>query len=944
MNFGFPFLFENLDEYIDPVVNPVLEMNLTVQGNRKFVRLGDKEVDWDPTFRMYLTTKLSNPHYTPEIFGKTSIINFAVTGDGLRDQLLNVVVGYERPDLEAARLDLVQDVSKMTAQQKQLENTLLRELAGASGNILDNTELISTLENCKTAALEIESKLEQAKVTTEDIRVASEKYFPAAKRGSILFFSILGLSSLNNMYEMSLSSFLGVFITALERSKRDMDLQTRLDNITKTLTERFYDFMCYGLFEKHKLMFSFNMCIRILSGEDDMHPALLDFFMRGNTSLAPPEVPKPQSFVWMLDQGWKDLLKLKAIGGEDFEDLITHVTSNGPVWFEWYSREAPEQDLFPEPYRALDPFAEMCLVKCFRPDRVQHCITRFVIKKLGGGYVEPPSLNFQHVLKMSSPTTPVVFILSPGADPAYNIFELAQAEGFGGPKLKYVSLGQGQGPIAASLLEQGASRGMWVLLQNCHLLPKWLKTLEKLLEKLQDKPHKDFRLWLTTDPIDIFPLGILQQSFKVVTEPPNGLKLNLRSTWSKITDDALDQCPSEAFKPLMYVLAFLHAVVQERRKFGKLGWNVSYDFNESDFRICFSLLELYLTKQVENGDEDKPWNTLRYLVGEVHYGGRVTDYYDRRILNTYMQEYFGDFLFDSMKKFVFYEDGKVKYGMPGLPASCNEYGRFIESLPLITGPEVFGLHSNAEIDYNNLTSASTLMDLIELQPRTSVGGRGTSREEMVSIVAEDILSKIPGTFDMPRLKKRLPHPTPTQVVLLQELDHWNKLLYTMSGALNTLLRALKGEVGMSAMLESLASSLLIGMLPASWVKLTPQTEKPLGIWMENFLRRQDQYASWAKFGDEPKLMWLSGLHIPATYLAAVVQTTCRAKKWALDKSTLMTKVTKMTAESEVETRPEFGCYLIGLFLHGASWDIKSSTLTKQVRDSCLAHLTWMLCM
>ena len=117
MNFGFPFLFENLDEYIDPVVNPVLEMNVTVQGNRKFVRLGDKEVDWDPTFRMYLTTKLSNPHYTPEIFGKTSIINFAVTGDGLRDQLLNVVVGYERPDLEAARLDLVQDVSKMGSRE-----------------------------------------------------------------------------------------------------------------------------------------------------------------------------------------------------------------------------------------------------------------------------------------------------------------------------------------------------------------------------------------------------------------------------------------------------------------------------------------------------------------------------------------------------------------------------------------------------------------------------------------------------------------------------------------------------------------------------------------------------------------------------------------------------------------------------------------------------------
>jgi len=249
--------------------------------------------------------------------------------------------------------------------------------------------------------------------------------------------------------------------------------------------------------------------------------------------------------------------------------------------------------------------------------------------KLGEGYVQPPVLNFNHVLKMSSPKTPVVFILSPGADPAYSIFELAEVEGMAPPKLKYVSLGQGQGPIAASLLETGAARGLWVLLQNCHLLPKWLKTLEKILEKLDEKPHHQFRLWLTTDPTDAFPLGILQQSFKVVTEPPNGLKLNLRSTWSKITDEALAVCPNPAFKPVIYVLAFLHAVVQERRKFGKLGWNVAYDFNESDFRICFALLENYLTKQIVNGDEDKPWNTLRYLVGEVHYGGRVTDYYDR---------------------------------------------------------------------------------------------------------------------------------------------------------------------------------------------------------------------------------------------------------------------------------------------------------------------------
>jgi len=110
------------------------------------------------------------------------------------------------------------------------------------------------------------------------------------------------------------------------------------------------------------------------------------------------------------------------------------------------------------------------------------------------------------------------------------------------------------------------------------------------------------------------------------------------------------------------------------------------------------------------------------------------------------------------------------------------------------------------------------------------------------------------------------------------------------------------------------------------------------VWMDNYLKRQDQYSAWVDAGIDPKVMWLSGLHIPATYLAAVVQTTCRAKKWALDKSTLMTKVTTMTSTDDIASSPEFGCYLIGLFLHGASWDITTSKLTKQLPKTLLEPL------
>jgi dynein heavy chain len=176
-------------------------------------------------------------------------------------------------------------------------------------------------------------------------------------------------------------------------------------------------------------------------------------------------------------------------------------------------------------------------------------LQRYVMEKMGEKYVTPPVLDYRVIHRQSSSTTPIVFILSPGADPAFDVFKLGEDMGFKpGAKLKYMALGQGMGPKAAEQLEQGTTRGLWVMLQNCHLLPSWLKTLEKFLEKLV-KPHVDFRLWLTTEPTSAFPLGILQRSLKVVTEPPNGLKLNLRSSYAKITEENLADCPHPAYRP-----------------------------------------------------------------------------------------------------------------------------------------------------------------------------------------------------------------------------------------------------------------------------------------------------------------------------------------------------------------------------------------------------------
>jgi dynein heavy chain len=952
IQYGKPFLFEAVDETIDPMIDVVLEKLCYFEGSQRMINIDDKAIAWDDNFRLFLTSKLANPHYSPEVMGKTQVINFCVTLDGLEGQLLNVVVGHERPDLEASWKQLVEEMSASALLLESLEESLLRNLAQSTGNILDNEELIATLESAKSKSVEITQKLVRAKSTKEDISKARAAYQAAAKRGSILFFVMAGLVNVNKMYELSLSSFLVVFRKSLNQAKKGASLEARLKNIVAQMTNDMYDYTCLGIFERHKLMFSFQMTLSILDGEGQLVRSELDFFLKGDTSIEMPKDANP--FPWLSATGWKDLCKLGgglagSSSNEALTDLLKHVRSKegGAEWRAWYDLEAPETVPLPGGFsERLGAFPQLVLLRCFRPDRVYNGVKRYVMGVMGETYVQPPVLDYSRIFHSASPTTPVVFILSPGADPQADIQALGLVMGFTVPtKFRFLAMGQGQAPKAEEMLLAGAQRGYWVLLQNTHLLISWLSTLEKMLNNL-GKPHPDFRLWMTTDPTDKFPLGILQRSLKVVTEPPDGLKLNMRSSYAKLLATAaqeagsatpgggVDDCPHPAYRPLIYGMVFLHGVLLERRKYGRIGFNVSYDFNDSDFNISRRALALYLTKAFQNGDDVIPWGSLRYLIGEVNYGGRVSDSFDRRTLTTYLEEYMGDFLFDENNKFFFAKGAAHNYDLPP-PGGLKNYADAVEVLPLTNGPAVFGLHPNAEINMFTDAAKSMWTDLIDMQPRTGGGGAGggLSREDYIASVVRDLTPKIPPPEDIMNIKKRLTEggtvaPSPTSVVLLQELERWNRLVGFQASSLVDLSRALVGEIGMSEELEEVGTALFNGVVPGRWLRLAPATMKPLGSWMAHFKGRHAQYQAWIEKGD-PVVIWLSGLHIPESYLTALVQMTCRRQHWALDRSTLFTVTTRYTQVSQVPGKLEDGCYVNGLFLEGAGWDVEKACLRRQ---------------
>lgn len=205
--------------------------------------------------------------------------------------------------------------------------------------------------------------------------------------------------------------------------------------------------------------------------------------------------------------------------------------------------------------------------------------------------------------------------------------------------LKGISLGQGQGVVALELIRKAKIEGNWVLLQNCHLAKSFMPELEAMLEEIAEKAeefHESFRLFLTSMPTVYFPVSILQNGIKLTTEPPRGLKANLKRSLQNLTEEQLAACDKkETFHKLTLGLCFFHALVQERRKFGPLGWNIRYEFNDSDLETSRTVLEMLLNEQAST-----PWDALTFVVGHINYGGRVTDDWDQAILEATYDTFF----------------------------------------------------------------------------------------------------------------------------------------------------------------------------------------------------------------------------------------------------------------------------------------------------------------
>jgi len=584
IRFGYPLLVQDVEK-IDPVLNSVLNKEVHKAGGRVLIRVGDQEIDFSPTFSMFMITRNPSATFTPDLCSRVTFINFTVTPSSLQSQCLNIYLKNEREEIDKKRSDLLKLQGECKVKLRELEDSLLDALNKSEGNILDNNELISTLETLKKEAADIAAEVEKIDDTVKEIEVVSNEYQPIAHMTSRIYFTLENMSSIHFLYQYSLQHFMEIIFTVLNTNQTLAAIpktqpENRLQVMVKEIFTYIYEKISQSLLFENKVLFALRLGQIRLSGEGEFDQ-LFELLLKSTTVF---ESKLSDTLVGGL-LSKSQLAQLEDITAtKHFRSLIEHMEGNEDRWIMFMKHPAAET-VAPEFYETDDTndkardLKKLILLKIMRPDRFNTASQLFLGKVFGEEMLNVPDVDLHKIVeKESNAKSPLLLVSAPGYDASYKVDTLAKQA-----NKKYASVAIGS-PEAFELVDRAikaaAKAGTWVLLKNVHLAPRWLVELEKTIYKLT--LHPNFRIFLTMEINPKVPATLLRASHVFVFEPPAGIKASLlRSYANTVTSQRSDKVPVERSR-LHFLVSWFNAVVQERLRYTPIGWSKLYEFNESD--------------------------------------------------------------------------------------------------------------------------------------------------------------------------------------------------------------------------------------------------------------------------------------------------------------------------------------------------------------------------
>eukprot|EP01135_Chromosphaera_perkinsii_P005308 Nk52_evm1s338 gene=Nk52_evmTU1s338 len=858
VRFGKTLVIQEVDE-IPPLLVPLLRKDLVKQGPRHTVQIGEKAVDFSDEFSVYMTTRAPDPKLNPDI---AALVN--------------------EPELEKRKSELLQQEEDLKIQLADLETTLLEQLAASEGNILENKALIDSLNDTKTKANTISSSLKESKKLQQSLDKERDAYLGLAKAGSDLYFLINDLSKINKMYQFSLPSFVRLFKLSISvkvtGSKNDSE--GKIEQLRYSLIKSVFMSIIKSLFKSDRHMFALHIVHKLNPSifepnEWELFTGQLAALVEGTRAEAP---------------SWCPSTRKQAFGGlcGHLPSLVQKANLSSSSWNAWIKSGTCEDNFPAEVEKVLTPFQKLLLVSTFRPDRLYTAITHFSCKFLAVKELSPPSLNFKTLLsEQSSAEEPILIMISPGSDPTTELQDLA-SQIVGRQSFHEVAMGQGQADIAIEKLRNCSVNGEWLCLKNLHLVINWLPDLEKEIKSL--KVHKNFRLWLTTEHHDKFSAILLQNSLKVTYEAPPGVKKNLLMTYDSWTPDFISK-GTPLRSQALFILAWFHAIMQERRTYIPQGWTKFYEYTRADLRAAAEIIDTLCTRS-----SNPQWVFVHGLFENAIYGGRVDNMYDFRVVSAYVTNFFNTEVFGMLTGGASSRLTKKLGANLALPTSNHhgDYMALINSLGDADTPSIFGLPPNVERSQQRTLSnkiISQLKILIRSHTLAEKFDRAIWEKELHPILL--LWKKLNSSDSVLKsdIDKHHMHLNYSKdpVMNFIELERANSVILCklIHQGLGTLSRVLRGSSLLTPQTQEIAKALLHRVVPSEWESEWEGPEDPL-LYLTQCVMKAKCLETWiencksgAMYSGKFTLKFNQLFH-PGTFLNALRQQTARLTKQSVE--------------------------------------------------------------
>jgi dynein heavy chain len=984
VQFGWSILVEGVEtDIVDrEFLNLISKRQFKKDSNFVYF-IGDKACEHHPAFNLFMLSKQANPHFSTQLQDECTVIDFALSDQGIENRILEFVVNMEQITIINQRVDALKAHHSLLATKNEIDNAVLMQLSVSAEDIIHDVHQIHFFENSRKSYAEALGDLEDVRKSLDNLMKSTEIYRSVAQRATVMFLLLREMRRINELYQFSLDSFMGILLESVgERHarfatpnlhvpellkstlkspyhrfrtiamtlkacikgdmslgqgmkgqlslgynlKRNIAVESRNIEMLGEIMKHVHDFSYVALQEKHRLLFASMLMFRMLLLENKI--SFLEFnFLTSKIEIGPvPEMPVTV-IPFLPGRAWASACSLQKIPA--LRSLTAELEMNADRWNIWYNSNNSESLDLPGKFKHISRTHRYLIVLALRPDRAVPFLKEWISDEFGSWFLANSPYSAREFLKKCLPSKPVIFLLNRGLEFNARLLELNCARS-GEKHVIEFSLGPSHDSTFINALHKAVQSDSWVLIQNLHRArPNIFSFLSYIVDESAPK-HAGFRCVLTAAADEQlypqFPLMFIECCLKISINPPMGMKACLIAEWENfhiLDSESSTRVMHFAGAKLLFTLSVFHSFLYTTNRF--VSPNAKDILHTTWFGMkqlmMFTEPTLYVLPFMK--DSSYALEAMNRVFETLYCSFNLDKWGKRKCVEILWQ-----LLEDS--------DSPCKEHDVGLPALKRQQLKTVPISYLMFVYEVerlwfeesateLGLGPNSEwhaqtSECMTLLSHLSTFDAPHLRPNA---------DTPIKDILADILNQLPANINMIELRGKVlgsVHPwgeehTPFGFVLMHECSRMNELLNEIRSSAISLNQMLDGEVWSNEFVQNLMSAINAAIVPQQWSMFDFPTLKGLGPWFVELLERVEKLMFWADHGTRARSIWISGLFCPALQFTATLQVEARKQKLPLEHFFVQYKITGYEWDTVVTADDTIhGVFIHGMFLDGARWD------------------------